>query len=135
MREYMINEELDHYRSGWISRREFLRRAGLIGVSAATATAMARTVTPARAQPFIQQASPFHVDANDPHIQSETLWYRGNDGTQLYAYRAWPAGATTDRSLPGIVVIHQNRGLVEHLMDVARRFAVQGYVAIAPDFV
>jgi len=135
VREYLVNEELDHFRSGWISRREFLRRAGLIGVSAATATAMVRGVTPVKAQPTGPGTSPFHVDADDPRIQSETLWYSGNDGAQLYAYRAWPAGAPTNGSLPGVVVIHQNRGLVEHLMDVARRFAVAGYVAIAPDFV
>src|SRR5207248_2827969 len=72
---------------------------------------------------------------NDPAVTTQTFWYRTTDGTRIYAYQAWPANAQMNHSLPGIVVIHANEGLVEHFMDMARRFAVQGYVAIAPDFV
>ena len=46
MQRYLVEEELEHYRFGWISRREFIRRAALIGVGAAAASTMAQGVTP-----------------------------------------------------------------------------------------
>jgi len=51
----------------------------------------------------------------------------------LKAYLAWPTDAAMNASLPGVTVCHQNRGLQPQIQDVARRYAKQGYVAIAPD--
>jgi carboxymethylenebutenolidase len=59
--------------------------------------------------------------------------YQSTDGATLVAYLAWPSDASGDRSHPAVVVCHENRGLNDHIMDVARRYAKQGYVAIAPD--
>jgi len=135
MREYLVEEELEHYRDGWISRREFIRRAVLIGVGAAAATSLARTVQPVRAASTssLLQTSPFHVDENDPRIESDMIWYPSNDGAYIKAYLAWPANVALNASAPAVVVSHANRGLLPHFMDVARRFAVQGYVALAAD--
>lgn len=132
---YLVEEELEYYRDGWISRRDFLRRAAILGAGAATAPAMAGSVAPAprvRAAPAAQ-ASPFSVPADDPSIRSDFIWYPSTDGVELRAYLAWPAAAEPTKALPGITVCHQNRGLQPHIQDVARRYARQGYVAIAPD--
>ena len=132
--QYLVDEELEHYRDGWISRRHFLRRAALLGAGTATALAMARSITPrpAHAAPPAQ-ASPFHVPEGDPAVATDWAWYRSTDGTMLKAYLAWPALSATGMSLPGVAVCHENRGLNLHIQDVARRFAGQGYMAIAPD--
>lgn len=137
MQAYLVEEELEHYRDGWISRREFLRRAALIGASAVAAAELARTIVPARrtsAAP-LAQSSPFSVPENDPAVATDWVWYRSTDGMLLKAYVAWPADARLDQSRPGVVVCHENRGLLAHHRDVPRRFAKQGYVAVAPDLI
>lgn len=137
MQQYLVEEELEHYRDGWISRREFLRRAALIGVGTGAAAGLARTVTRpgrVRAAPAAQ-ASPFHVPEEDPSVATDWIWYRSTDGVLLKAYMAWPAAAMMDQSWPGAVVCHENQGVVEYTRDVARRFAKEGYVAVAPDLV
>lgn len=133
VQKYLVDEELEHYRDGWIDRREFLRRSSLLGVASAAAAAMARTVSVvpvAHAQP---EQSPYHVPEGDPRVSSDWIWFRSSDGAQIQAYVAWPATARMNQSLPGVAVCHENRGLQPHYQDVARRYAVQGYVAIAPD--
>jgi len=133
--QYLVEEELEHYRDGWISRREFLRRAVILGAGAATAAAMATSITPARrvrAAPAAQQ-SPFSVAANDPEVATDWVWYRSTDGVELRAYLAWPATAAISKGSPGVTICHANRGVNAHTQNVARRYARQGYVAIAPD--
>lgn len=133
--QYLVDEELWHYRQGWISRREFLRRATALGAGAAAAAAMAASVTPARrvrAAPRAQQ-SPFSVTADDPSVATDWIWYPSTDGVAIKAYMAWPAGAEMARTLPGVAVCHENQGTNPHILDVTRRFAKQGYVAVAPD--
>ena len=63
-------------------------------------------------------------------IQSETIQYRGHDGTMMNAYFSRPAAAGR---YPGVIVSIEAYGLVEHMKDVTRRFAAEGYLAIAPD--
>ena len=63
-------------------------------------------------------------------IQSETMQYPGHDGAMITAYFSRPAAAG---SYPGVIVTPEAFGLVEHIKDVARRFAAEGYVAIAPE--
>ena len=70
------------------------------------------------------------VPENDSRIETETVTIKGASG-DISAYVAKPAGAT---SAPGIIVIHENRGLTPHIKDVARRAAVDGFIAVAPDF-
>jgi carboxymethylenebutenolidase len=113
-----------------------MRRAVLLGAGAATATAMAASVVPARharAAPASQSVSPFHVEENDPRVATDWIWYRSTDGVEVKAYLAWPTDAAMTRSQPGALVCHMNRGLDSYARDVARRFATQGYVGIAPD--
>ena len=134
VQKYLVEEELEHYQYGWISRREFLHRASLLGIASSVAAALAGTVTPVRAAPAAAQAqtSPFHVADDDPSVSSAWHSY-DSDGTTLQAYVARPATATDGAGLPAVAICHENRGLTEHIQDVARRFALQGYVAIATD--
>jgi len=81
--QYLVEEELEYYRDGWISRREFLKRAAIFGASAATAAALAGSVTPARrvhAVP-VAQTSPDSVAPNDPGVMTDFIWYRSTDGS------------------------------------------------------
>ncbi|MEE8516619.1 MAG: dienelactone hydrolase family protein [Alphaproteobacteria bacterium] len=70
------------------------------------------------------------VPENDSRIETETVTIQGASG-DISVYVAKPAGAA---SSPGILVIHENRGLTPHIQDVARRAAVAGFIAVAPDF-
>jgi len=67
--------------------------------------------------------------ADDSRLVTETIRYTGASG-QMIAYLARPKGK---KKHPAIVVIHENRGLQPHIKDVARRFALEGFVALAPD--
>jgi len=67
--------------------------------------------------------------ADDPRLLTEMIKYNGASGTMI-AYMARPKGK---KKYPAIVVIHENRGLQPHIKDVARRFALEGFVVLAPD--
>src|SRR5262245_16387637 len=112
------------YVHGDIDRRGFIDRAAKF-VGAVSAAAMLEELTPNFA--WAQQ-----VPKDDPKIKAEYTSYpspQGNTTTKGYLVR--PASASG--KLPGILVIHENRGLNPYIEDVARRFAVAGYMAFAPD--
>lgn len=73
---------------------------------------------------------PAQVTENDSRIETESVVISGASG-DLQAYVAKPKGAD---GAPGIVIIHENKGLQPYIMDVARRAAIEGFVAVAPDF-
>ncbi|HEX8009813.1 MAG TPA: dienelactone hydrolase family protein [Casimicrobiaceae bacterium] len=115
----------DGYIHGMISRREFLDRAAKYAVGGFTAAAMLESLRPNYA--WAQQ-----VAKNDPRIKTEYLTYASPKGSgTMRGYFARPANASG--KLPGVVVVHENRGLTPYIEDVARRLAVEGYLAFAPD--
>jgi len=69
------------------------------------------------------------VSENDPRLRVKDITYRGETG-DVNAHFARPKG---NAKLPGVVVIHENTGLVPHIRDVARRVASEGFLALAPD--
>jgi carboxymethylenebutenolidase len=71
------------------------------------------------------------VPPDDARLQTEEVTFPGAAG-EVQGYLARPADAPGP--LPGVVVIHENRGLNPHIEDVARRVALEGFVALAPDF-
>jgi len=73
------------------------------------------------------------VPANDPSIDGQDITFAGKDGAMIMAYQARPKSATGPTAL--VLVCHENRGLTEHIRDVARRFAKEGYTACAVDLV
>lgn len=114
----------DGYVHGMISRREFLDGAAKFAVGGFTAAAMLESLRPNYA--FAQQ-----VAKDDDRIKAEYLTYPSPQGSgTMRGYFARPA---KDGKWPGVVVIHENRGLNPYIEDVARRLAVAGFVAFAPD--
>ena len=112
----------DEYCHGDIDRREFLRRAGALG---AASLAMAQALIPRYAQAQT-------VSVSDSRIKATYVSYPspgGNSGT-MRGYLVQPTGAGP---FPAVLVIHENRGLNPYIEDVARRAAVEGFVALAPD--
>ncbi|HSV19094.1 MAG TPA: dienelactone hydrolase family protein [Casimicrobiaceae bacterium] len=115
----------DQYVHGWMNRRDFLDRAGKYAVGGFTAAAMLESLRPNYA--FAQQ-----VAKDDARIRTEYLSYASPHGSgTMRGYFARPANASG--KLPGVVVIHENRGLNPYIEDVARRLALADYVAFAPD--
>ena len=116
-------ELYNEYIHGDIPRREFLRRLTGIAGSAAAASVLLPLLEPNYV--FAQQ-----VATDDDRLETGYVEYPGVDGP-VKGYLAKPAGQSG--SLPGILVIHENRGLNAHIEDVARRAALAGYVVLAPD--
>ena len=114
----------DGYVHGRISRRDFLDRAGKFAVGGVTAAAMLESLRPNYA--FAQQ-----VAKDDGRIKADYQEYPSPQGSgTMRGYLARPAKAGKS---PCVVVIHENRGLNPYIEDVARRLAVDGFVAFAPD--
>ncbi len=115
----------DGYVHGFINRRDFLDRAGKYAVGGFTAVAMLESLRPNFA--FAQQ-----VQKDDARIKTEYLNYPSPQGSgTMRGYFARPAN--TAGKLPGVLVIHENRGLSPYIEDVTRRLAVANFVAFAPD--
>lgn len=115
----------DGYIHGRIGRRDFLDRAARYAVGGFTAAAMLESLRPNYA--WAQQ-----VAKNDPRIKSEMVSYPSPQGSgTMRGDFVRPAKAAG--KLPGIVVIHENRGLNPYIEDVARRLAIENYLALAPD--
>ncbi|HEY2968551.1 MAG TPA: dienelactone hydrolase family protein [Casimicrobiaceae bacterium] len=115
----------DGYIHGMIGRRDFLDRAAKFAVGGFTAAAMLESLKPNYA--FAQR-----VAKDDARIKSEYLTYPSPQGSgNMRGYFARPANA--GGKLPGVVVIHENRGVSPYIEDVARRLAVENFVALAPD--
>ncbi len=118
-------ELYDFYAHGRISKREFLDRAAKFAVGSVTAAAILAAMSPDYA--LAQQ-----VEFTDPDIVPEYITYPSPQGHgEVRGYLVRPANV--DGPVPGVVVVHENRGLNPYIEDVARRVAKAGYVALAPD--
>ena len=115
----------DGYVHGQISRRQFLEGTARITASATTAAAILASLNPDYS--LAQQ-----VDPDDESITTSYKKYGSPKGAGVMnAYYARPS--VIDHKLPAVVVIHENRGLNPYIEDVARRLAVAGFIAFAPD--
>jgi carboxymethylenebutenolidase len=115
----------DGYVHGMLNRRQFLDGAAKFAIGGFTAAAMLESLKPNFA--FAQQ-----VAKDDARIRTEYLSYPSPQGSgTMRGYYARPANA--GGKLPGVLVIHENRGLNPYIEDVARRLAVANFVAFAPD--
>ena len=111
----------DEYCHGRMDRREFLKRSAALG-----ALTFALSLLPdyARAQT---------ISFTDPRIKARYVNYAspgGNPGPAMIGYLVQPAG---EGPFPAVLVVHENRGLNPYIQDVARRVAVEGFLALAPD--
>lgn len=140
---YVVEEFAEDYREGELERREFLRRMVLLGggvggartLLASLGIAGVSTAELGQAQEAVAQATPPQgrplVDPNDPALEAQMVEYQARGFTHM-AYQVRPKGVM---AAPGILVIHENRGLQPHIQDVARRVAKAGYIALAPDLI
>jgi carboxymethylenebutenolidase len=116
-----VFELYDEYCHGGIDRREFLARAALV----VGGLAMAQALLP-------RYAEAQTISFTDTRIKAQYVSYPspgGNSG-QMRGYLVQPAG---QGPFPAVLVIHENRGLNPYVEDVARRAAVEGFLALAPD--
>jgi carboxymethylenebutenolidase len=148
---YVVEEHIEDFHSGLINRRELLRRVTLITGTVATSMAVLEAAGCA-SEPAAQAPSPeprqttapkpyalppaqptkdgVTVQPGDPRIRVAPLPVTGSDGAALISYYAQPSGRSPQG---GIVVVHENRGLVTHIQDVVRRLATAGFSAVAVD--
>jgi carboxymethylenebutenolidase len=156
--EYLVTEFYEDYRAGRLSRRSFMRRIAFIvgGMGAAIAIMSALGCTPdelppadepmptpepkeptreatpeaaAELVPVPGAQSPLSVPEGDPAVETRKVTFT-SQGDEVSAYLARPA---EDGVYAAVLVCHENRGLNAHIQDVARRFAKEGYVALAID--
>jgi carboxymethylenebutenolidase len=115
----------DAYVHGGIDRRGFLERAAKFAATGVTAVGLLDALSPRFAQ--AQQVPP-----KDPRISTKYVELDAPKGYgKVRTYQVRPAKAAG--KLPVVLVIHENRGLNPHIEDVARRFALEGFFAVAPD--
>ena len=152
--KYLIEEFFDDYRAGAMSRRTFTRRVAFItGSMGAAAAAMLlvgcspsevpRSTDPmptpnptsapgtgtASAGAVPGAKSPLSVPEGAAGMTTATIQFP-SEGTDISGYLARPEG---NNPVPAVLVCHENRGLTPHIQDVARRFAKEGYAALALD--
>jgi len=115
----------DEYCHGQIDRREFLRRASAITIAGVSGLTMAQALLP-------RYAEAQTISFTDERIKANYVEYDSPGGTsgKMKGYLVRPTG---DGPFPAVLVIHENRGLNPYIEDVARRLAVEGFLALAPD--
>ena len=115
----------DEYCHGYIDRREFLSRAAALTIAGVSALAMAQSLLP-------RYAEAQTISFTDERIKGRYVEYPSPGGTsgKMRGYLVQP---TSGGPFPAVLVIHENRGLNPYIEDVARRAAVEGFLALAPD--
>jgi carboxymethylenebutenolidase len=117
-----VIEVYEKYSHGSLDRRDFLKKLAIVAGGTAAADALL---------PLLERNSAIAqvVAKDDARLIVEYVKYPGETG-DVRAYFVRPKG---DAKLPGVVVIHENRGLNPHIEDVTRRVALEGFLAMAPD--
>ncbi len=115
----------DKYVHGRISRRDFIDGAAKFAVGTATGATLLESLRP-------RYAEATQVQPNDPRITTSYVELASPEGNgRMRGYLVKPA--KMQGKLPGVVVIHENRGLNPHIEDVTRRMALENFIAFAPD--
>jgi carboxymethylenebutenolidase len=115
----------DAYVHGGIDRRTFLDRAAKFAVGGVTAAMLLEQLSPKFAEAQVVRSDDGRIEPEYVEFDSPAGYGKGR------GYLVRPTGATS--KLPGILVIHENRGLNPHIEDIARRMALDNFVAFAPD--
>lgn len=117
-----ITDLYDEYTAGSIDRRGFLKKLSVLAGGVAAVSALLPQLERNYAMAEV-------VAKDDSRLDTKYVKYPGETG-DVHASFARPKG---DKKLPGVIVIHENRGLNPHTENVARRMALEGFLAIAPD--
>ncbi|MDX8493537.1 dienelactone hydrolase family protein [Mesorhizobium sp. VK22B] len=114
----------DEYTHLTLDRRRFMEQLTRLAGSGAAAAAIVPMLAANSAKAAV-------VAEDDPRVKGGDVTYPGSNG-EMKAYLVKPAGQSGKAGT--VIVIHENRGLNPHIRDVARRVALEGFVALAPDF-
>ena len=129
LRKEDISQEVfdlyDDYAHNRIDRRQFINKLSAYAVGGITVASLLGFIMP-------RYSETIQLQPDDPRLESEYITYNSpKGGGEIKALLSRPAG--TKEKLPGIIVVHENRGLNPHIEDVARRAALAGFVSLAPD--
>jgi carboxymethylenebutenolidase len=131
---YESKNELDSlvhlYVDGAFSRRELVQRVTKLTGSVAAAMAALGSFAEVLAQSPPPVPPGVRVAEDDPSVEASDVEFNGEAGHK-FAYAAWPR--SLQGTTPGVLVVHENRGLVDHIKDVTRRVAKSGFVGVAVD--
>ena len=124
-----INQEVfnlyDDYAHNKIDRRQFAEKLSLYAIGGLTVSSLMSFMMP----DYVEK---IQVPANDPRLDSGYIEYDSpKGGGTIKGLLSQPAGNTA--KLPGVVVVHENRGLNPHIEDVGRRAGLEGFISLAPD--
>jgi len=124
-----INQEVfdlyDDYAHSEINRRQFVEKLSIYAIGGLTVSSLLSFMMP-------DYVNKLQIQPNDPRIDSGFIEYESPKGGGLVkALLSQPAGNKS--KLPGIIVVHENRGLNPHIEDVGRRAALEGFISLAPD--
>jgi carboxymethylenebutenolidase len=120
-------ELYDHFTHEGLDRRDFMAKLTRLAGSAAAASALLADVAcKAETQP--------QVAADDNRVHAQDIQWEPRPGRHYRGYAAEPLSTDGRGPLPMIFVIHENRGLNDHIRDVTRRFVLAGFSALAPDW-
>ena len=131
IQRYLAEEVAEDHADGLVSRREALRRLGLLGLGGAAAASLLAAAVAEQAKALTGKKSatePQAADAEAAPLATREITFRGPGGRTLMG--AWGAAK---RPRGGVLVIHENRGLNDSIRAIAGRLAASGYSALAID--
>ena len=115
----------DDYAHNRIDRRQFVEKLSFYAVGGLTVPSLMKYIMP-------DYQDKIQISADDPRLETSTISYNSpKGGGELKAQLSMPVNF--EGKLPGIVVVHENRGLNPHIADVGRRAAIAGFISISPD--
>jgi len=115
----------DDYAHNRIDRRQFIDKLSTYAIGGITVASLLSFIMP-------NYKDTLQIQADDPRLKSGFITYNSpKGGGEIRGLLSRPADA--DKKLPGIVVVHENRGLNPYIEDVGRRAALAGFISIAPD--
>lgn len=129
LRKEDISQEVfdlyDQYAHNRLDRRQFINKLSAYAIGGVTVSSLLSFVMP-------NYQDTLQIQPDDPRLKSEFITYKSpKGGGEIRGLLSRPADA--EGKLPGIVVVHENRGLNPYIEDVGRRAALAGYVSLAPD--
>lgn len=120
-----IYDLYDDYAHNKINRRQFVEKLSVFAVGGITVSSLLSFITPNYTDTLL-------VNPNDPKLDSKFITYESpNGGGTIKGLLSKPKKAKG--KLPGIIVVHENRGLNPYIEDVGRRAALEGFISLAPD--
>jgi len=115
----------DDYAHNKIERRQFMERLSLFAIGGITVPSLLSFMSP-------NYSDTLQIKTNDPRLKSEFITYNSpKGGGEIKGLLSRPAEHKT--KLPGIIVVHENRGLNPYIEDVGRRAALENFISLAPD--